>query len=524
MNVTREHTVWTTIGEVIEPFVEQGPPNGTADFCYVDISSIDNACKRIVDPKILPASNAPTRARQHLRLGDVLVSMTRPNLNAVAIVPDELENAIGSTGFCVLRPIEIIPSFFFYLVQTEDFVSAMSMLVQGALYPAVRPRNIFEYKFRLPPLSEQRRIVAKIEELFSKLAAGVEELRKAQVQLKRYRQAMLQAAVSGQLTREWREARKHELEPASELLGRIRKQRRMKWEQDQIAKMSAAGKKPIDAEWKNKYIEPPQCEAVDLKNLPYLWVWARAEQVCDFITKGTTPSASKLFASGEIPYIKVYNLTDRGTLDFSIKPTFVARSTHAGELARSRVFPGDVLMNIVGPPLGKVSLVTGPFAEWNINQAIAIFRSMPSFDRKYLVLCLLAKDIQIWAERRAKATAGQFNLTLEICRDLPLPLPPLFEQQKIVDTVERCVSIAEAIEQVIKNTLKQCERMRYSILRDAFEGKLVPQDSNEEPAELLLERIKIERAKLEAEKDAKAKSNRKRLTSKRTKRTERPAA
>src|SRR5207302_9044951 len=137
---------------------------------------------------------------------------------------------------------------------------------------------------------------------------------------------------------------------------------------------------------------------------PAGWEWARAEQLCGFITKGTTPAASKLFAdSGEVPYIKVYNLTDRGLLDFSVNPTFISRTTHESELARSRVFPDDVLMNIVGPPLGKVSLVPSTHPEWNINQAVAIFRPMPSFDRKFLAYCLLTESVLSWAVRRSKA-------------------------------------------------------------------------------------------------------------------------
>src|SRR5207249_1859770 len=136
---------------------------------------------------------------------------------------------------------------------------------------------------------------------------------------------------------------------------------------------------------------------------------------CEFITKGTTPKANKLFSgAGDVPFIKVYNLTFDGTLDFSINPTFVSKETHAGELARSKVFPGDVLMNIVGPPLGKVSIVPDAFPEWNMNQAVARFRPLEFCDRKYLSIALRTEGVLSWAVKRAKATAGQFNLTLEI--------------------------------------------------------------------------------------------------------------
>ena len=122
--------------------------------------------------------------------------------------------------------------------------------------------------------------------------------------------------------------------------------------------------------------------------------------------------------AGEIPYIKVYNLTFDGTLDFTIAPTYITKRVHEGDLKRSRCLPGDVLMNIVGPPLGKVSVVPESFDEWNINQAIARFRPV-GVQPAYLSICLRTPALIAHAASRAKATAGQFNLTLEICRDLP---------------------------------------------------------------------------------------------------------
>jgi type I restriction enzyme S subunit len=120
-----------------------------------------------------------------------------------------------------------------------------------------------------------------------------------------------------------------------------------------------------------------------------------------------------MFEQGDIPFIEVYNLTDRGELDFSINPTFINKDVHYGELARSKVFPGDVLMNIVGPPLGKVAIVPSDYEEWNMNQAIAVYRAIPGIDNRFLCYCLLSVKILSIAVNAAKATAGQFNLTLE---------------------------------------------------------------------------------------------------------------
>jgi type I restriction enzyme S subunit len=126
-------------------------------------------------------------------------------------------------------------------------------------------------------------------------------------------------------------------------------------------------------------------------------------------------------------------------------------------------------------------------------------------------------------ERYAPATA-QKNINIEILSDIAIPFPSLAEQRQIADELERVLSIADATERIIETRLKQAERLRQSILKHAFEGKLVPQDPNDEPAELLLQRIKFERAEREAEKQTAARSNRKRSTTNRSKRTERSAA
>ncbi len=136
------------LGEMTESRVAQDGPPSRGEFTYVDISSIDRETKRIIEPKVLPVAKAPSRAKQVLKAGDVVVSMTRPNLNAVALVPPDLDGAIGSTGFHVLRAKDAEPGFLFYAVQTNDFIDAMCEKVQGALYPAVRPtRHFFVLNF-----------------------------------------------------------------------------------------------------------------------------------------------------------------------------------------------------------------------------------------------------------------------------------------------------------------------------------------------------------------------------------------
>lgn len=200
----------------------------------------------------------------------------------------------------------------------------------------------------------------------------------------------------------------------------------------------------------------------------------RLEELCEFITKGTTPKKDKMNNDGAgIPFIKVYNLTFDSSLDFSIDPTFVDEGTHKGFLTRSVVYPGDVLMNIVGPPMGKVSIVPDTYPEWNINQAIARFRCHNELNNKYLAYYLnYAKTVENMM-KKSKATAGQFNLTLEICRDITIPLPKLEEQNRIVKRLDEELSVCKQIENTVANALAQAEALRQSVLKKAFEGRLV---------------------------------------------------
>jgi type I restriction enzyme S subunit len=439
--------------------------------------------------------------RYLLKSDDILITLTgtrfKRDYGFVTIVKNENKLLLNQRVARLRFYPPLYPVYFCYSLQSEPFRDNFFQNETGNVGQGnVSMGAIKEEFIPLPPLAEQYRIVAKIEELFTQLDAGVELLKKVKAKLKRYRQTVLKAAVEGDLTKEWRTAHQGELEPASVLLERILKQRREKWEAEQLAKMKAQGKTPKDDSWKLKYKEPVPPDTSDLPDLPDGWCWVRAEQVCDFITKGTTPQAEKLYSdSGDIPFIKVYNLTFNGSLDFSINPTFIDLDTHLQELARSKVFPNDVLMNIVGPPLGKVSVVPELYSEWNMNQAIAVFRPMPSYNRMFLAFSLMTENILFWAKSRAKATAGQFNLTLEICRDLPLPISSQLEQNYIVEQLELTFSIIDQLEKTVDTNIKRAEKLRQSILKQAFTGQLVPQEPNDEPAEKLLERIKAEKAK-----------------------------
>ncbi len=229
--------------------------------------------------------------------------------------------------------------------------------------------------------------------------------------------------------------------------------------------------------------------------LPAGWNWMRASDACERVSSGSTPKAVDMFAdSGEVPFIKVYNLQFDGGLDFTVKPTFVTRATHEGHLRRSRLVPGDVLMNIVGPPLGKVSVVPDDHPEWNMNQAVAAFRPRPLLRGDFLLYLLMARPVVQPLLRTGKATAGQINLNISACRRLWLPVPPLRVQASLVRRLDAATSTWKATVNQTTAVSTRGDALRRSVLIAAFSGHLVPQNPDDEPASVLLERIRTERA------------------------------
>lgn len=194
---------WSTATiETVRIDTEQVKPEHDKEFAYIDISSIDRFRKLITSPQRIYGSNAPSRARKLVKEGDILVALTRPNLNAVAMIPADLDGEIASTGFEVLRPHGIEARWLYYFVRTAEFIEAMSQLVQGALYPAVRGKDVLSTPIPIAPISEQRRIADKLDRVLARVDAANEHLSRVEPLIKRFRQSVLAAATSGRLTEE----------------------------------------------------------------------------------------------------------------------------------------------------------------------------------------------------------------------------------------------------------------------------------------------------------------------------------
>ena len=406
-----------------------------------------------------------------------IVVVTRVSLGKLALAGRDI--CFSQDSQALLPNGYIFPEYaLYYLSQAVQIFKYQN---RGTRINGVTKKQLSDLPFPVAPLPEQHRIVAKIEELFTQLVAGVAELRQVKAQLKRYRQAVLKAAVEGELTREWREAHRGEIEPASLLLERILEERRAKWEAKQLAQMRGKGKEPKDDRWKRKYKEATKPDIEYLPELPEGWVWARTDQLANVQT-GATPlrSNAKYWENGEIPWVTSGALNDlcvREAAEFITELALTETNT--------KIFPKHTLLVAMygeGRTRGKVSELLIDAAT---NQACAALIIEPSSAvvKDYVKLFFRHNYNEI---RRRSSGGVQPNLTLGIIKKALVPLPPLGEQAQIINQTEFRLSTADAIDRELDKALTYAELLRKSILLRAFRGCLVPQDPNDEPASVLL--------------------------------------
>lgn len=401
-----------------------------------------------------------------LRPGDVLVC-EGGEVGRAAIWHGQLDECYYQKALHRIRTSNaLLPGFLLYLLEYYARTRAFERYSSGSTIAHLPQEDLRNLPIPIPPPAEQKRIVAAIEEQFSRLDAGIAALNKAQQNIKCFRAAILRAAVTGSLLSE-------NSSSSTTADASLDRPISASFSVDNASRINRTTKALMARTWE----------------VPSTWTWKAAAEVCEVIASGSTPPQTAMRPDhGDIPYIKVYNLTHRGYLDFTIRPTFIDREIHEGRLRRSRLYPGDILTNIVGPPLGKVAVVPSDHPEWNTNQAVVVFRPIESLNPILLKYWLLSDPVRALLESTSKATAGQFNVSLTTCRAVPLPIPPRSDQDRIVKAVEEKLSTIEAQEAIIERLIMRAGSLRSAILSASFRGALVPQDPTDDPAAVLVER------------------------------------
>ncbi|MDX1492070.1 MAG: restriction endonuclease subunit S [Pseudohongiellaceae bacterium] len=342
---------------------------------------------------------------------------------------------------------------------------AIEKAAYGGAQPNIAAKNIDEFPFPLAPLEQQKRIVAKIEELFSHIDAGIAALNKAKQLLKQYRQSVLKAAVTGELTKQWREENKDKLEPASQLLERILKERHQKWEEQQLEQFKAKGKVPKDEGWKEKYKEPFSINPKELE-IADGWVLASWDQISNWVTYGFTKPMPHVDEG--IPIVTGKNVIGSRIKFENTHKTPIDEYKSLSEKDRPKV--GDLLITKDGT-IGRAAVVSEDI-EFCINQSVAVIwlRSCP-INRQYLLALIESDFIQKPIMAKARGVAIQ-HLSITDFAKLPVPLPSLQEQEEIMQELDKKLEVIARLDRTLDEQLTKAEREKQSILASAFSGRL----------------------------------------------------
>ncbi|MYC36657.1 MAG: hypothetical protein F4X66_07050 [Chloroflexi bacterium] len=424
--------------------------------------------------------------------GSVLLS-TRAPIGYVAVASQPVATNQGFKSFVLADGLES-GFVYHYLLSARQLLESLG---GGTTFKELSGADAATIPLPLPPLAEQHRIVAAIETQLTRLDASMAALRRAQANLKRYRASVLKEACEGRLVpieAELAHSESREYEPAAVLLERILAQRRARWESQEKRR--------------GKYREPSSPDTSALPQLPKGWTWTSLEAISELkggVTKGQRYTSEQMLR--EVPYLRVANV-QRGFLDLERITTI---ETSEENIERLRLNPGDVLFTEGGDrdKLGRGWVWNGEIEEC-IHQN-HVFRARPLSDS------VIPEFVSWWGNsfgqdffsRFGKQTTNLASINLTVLSQFPIPLPPLAEQRRIVAEVERRLSVAQQAETAVEASLARAERLRQSILKQAFSGRLVPQNPNDEPASVLLERIKAEReAEAQASLAAKSKAGR----------------
>ena len=325
----------------------------------------------------------------------------------------------------------------------------------------------------IAPLNEQRRIVAKIEELFSELDKGVESLTTAREQLKAYRQSVLKHAFEGKLTEDWRLSNLAQLKNAEEIVDFVEKARRTSLE--------------VNTRVRNK--PPAPFDDIDLPECPAAWAFVSMDSLCYHITSGSR-DWSRFYDRGTSTFIMAQNVR-AGRYDGSVIQRVDPPMDNA-ETERTRVQVDDILVTIVGANTGDVCRFPLDSETHYVCQSVALMRlACPEYAR-FVELYFQSRSGGQRQYERYIYGAGRPHLSFEQIKQTVVPIPDPREAAQIVRTVDKVFAELDATETILDVELARSKSLQQSILNAAFSGQLVPQDASDEPASVLLERIRTE--------------------------------
>lgn len=397
--------------------------------CYLsDIEKIVNGEHPYLEAKFLRGLKKPkiVSAGKFINKSSKVILVDGENSGEVFDI--FVDGYMGST-FRLLCFSEIVYEQYcrYFIIINKEIYSKSK---KGSAIPHLNKELFFNMPFPLPPLTEQQRIVERIESLFAKLDEAKENLQNVLEGFETRKAAILHKAFTGELTAKWR---------------------------------------------KQHGVSMESWESVKVSNL------------CENIVCGKTPT-SYIDNNGDIPYLKVYNIVNN-KIDFDSKPQYIPKKIHESKLKSSILKPKDVIMNIVGPPLRKIAIIPDTYSEWNMNQAIVRFRTKEKLYYKYLYYYLIYPKTLDDIICETKGVVGQANISITQSRNLNINLPTFSEQTEIVRIIDELFVKEQQAKELAENALSKVDLIKKTILARAFRGELGTNNPADEAAVELLKRM-----------------------------------
>ncbi len=457
----------TTLGEIVSNSKAKVEPGERDTAAYLSLEHIESGTSRILGQGL---GSEVKSVKSVFQVGDVLYGKLRPYLNKVCLPDFE---GICSTDILVLKSKASVDARFLHkLLTTQPVVDHAVANSNGINLPRTSFDALAEFQIDLPPLAEQKRIVARLETLQARSRKAREALADVPTLLEQYRQSVLAAAFRGDLTAAWREQNPN-TEPASVLLERIRTERR----------------KQCEIKYPSRtYIEPEQVDDRDLPELPEGWCWASVDALFSIITSGSR-DWSQYYDRGTGTFIMAQNVRP-GRLDFSETRQLVDPPFNDRDRTRSQILPGDLLITIVGANTGDICPVHDELPNHYVCQSVALMRPVDD-DLQGLVLRYFLRGAPgrkimedlIYGQ-------GRPHLGFDDLKRIAIPIPPLVEQGVLLNDIQqREVSIDKLLDTTEAASLEFVS-FDQSLLSKAFQGELVLQDPSDEPAAAMLARLR----------------------------------
>lgn len=469
-----------TDGDWVE--IKDQDPDG--DVRLIQLADIGDGFYKDKSKRYLTSAKAGELGCTFLKPGDVMIARLPEPLGRSCIFPGDPKPAVTAVDVCIVRTGEYGADhhWVMHTLNSPPVRRQINELQRGTTRGRISRKNLISVRLPIPPLAEQKRIVAKVEELLARVNGVRECLAKVKGILKRFRQAVLASACSGRLTEDWRKSHT-DITPAEVSIQKILSLREKQWAMENGPE--------------KKYRSPKNPKTNDLPDIPESWKYASSDALFLFVTSGSRGWAKYYTESGPI-FLRVGNL-DHDTVNLDLSYTQHVVPPRSAERDRTRVRGGDILISITAD-VGMIGLVPDAVEEAYVNQHVAISRPVEGVYRPFLAWYLASREGGQAQFQNLQRGATKVGLGLDDIRSVSVPFPPVEEQKEIVGRIETFFELTGRIEKRVAAAGERAERLTQAILAKAFRGELVPTEAelarteghSYEPASALLAKIRAQ--------------------------------